>query len=301
MSSGEFTAFGIAIVTLGAFLAWERRSPHPMLPLPLFRDRRFSVGASVISLTFFVMFGFFFLITQYLQFVRGYSPFLAGAATLPFAAALVVVSPRSAALAERLGTGRVVSIGFLLVASGFVVLSFISPNSPYAVLALSFILLGCGMGITVAPSTGNIMSAVPQAKAGVGSAVNDTTRELGGALGIAVLGSIVNAGYRGAVHLGDLRLPPPAHAAAAESVGAASEVAGRLPAGGVELLHRSGQAFTDAFNHSSLVSAVWCVLASILIGFVFNRRAENRAEADAVAAGAPATRAEPLITQIRRP
>ena len=142
------------------------------------------------------MFGLFFLFTLYLQFVRAYSPLSAGLATLPLAVTLVAVAPRSAAVAERIGTGRVAAAGFLLTAAGFAVFAFIGPATPYLVLVVGLVLLGGGISLTAAPATATIMSAVPSHKAGVGSAVNDTTREVGGALGIAILGSVASALYR---------------------------------------------------------------------------------------------------------
>src|SRR5215213_2394211 len=219
-------AFLVAAVVLLGFFVWERRNTHPMLPLAFFRDIRFSVGTGVITFAFFAMFGFFFLFTQYLQFVRGYSPLNAGVATLPLAFTLVLVSPRSAALAERFGAGRVIAAGFSLLLCGFGVLASVGPDSPYLELALALVLLGGGMGITVAPATGGIMASVPLSRAGVGSAVNDTTRELGGALGIAVLGSIVSSAYRGSVDVSGL--PQPLQGAAGESMGAAAAVADRI-------------------------------------------------------------------------
>ena len=110
--------FVVAAVFLFGFLRWERVAPHPMLPLSFFADRRFSVGSAVVTTSFFVMFGFFFLFSLYLQFARGYSPLDAGLATLPFAVTIVLVSPRSATLAERLGSGRTIASGFALVAVG---------------------------------------------------------------------------------------------------------------------------------------------------------------------------------------
>ena len=276
------TAFLLALVGLATFLAWERRTAHPMLPLHLFRDRRMSVGSAVITGAFFVMFGLFFLFSLYLQFVRGYSPLSAGLSTLPLALTLVAIAPRSAALAERLGTGPVIAGGFLLISSGFAVLSRVHPDTPYLVLALALVLLGAGMSLTAAPSTGSIMSAVPQAKAGVGSAVNDTTREVGGALGIAVLGSLASAVYRSSLDLGGLALPAPVAEAAKESVGAAAGAASSIP-GGAELVSRAGTAFTDAFATASLVAAVFTLVAGLVVAAVFNRRAEQAAVEGATA------------------
>ncbi len=141
-------AFVGAVVGLGAFLAWERRTAHPMLPLALFGDRRLNVGTSVITAGFFIMFGLFFLFTLYLQFVRGYSPLRAGLATLPLAAALVAFAPRSASAAERFGSGKVIAFGFVIIAAGLAVLSAVGPHTPYVALALA--LLGSGMSFTVA-------------------------------------------------------------------------------------------------------------------------------------------------------
>jgi DHA2 family multidrug resistance protein-like MFS transporter len=270
-------AFAAAAIGLLAFVAWERRNVHPMLPLWLFRDRRMSVGSGVVTTAFFVMFGLFFLFTLYLQFVRAYSPLSAGLATLPLAVTLVAVAPRSAALAERLGTGPVMATGFVFVAAGFVVLSLIGPVTPYLVIAVAMVLLGAGMSLTAAPATGSIMSAVPQYKAGVGSAVNDTTREVGGALGIAVLGSISNAVYRSTVNLGGLDLPPAARKAAGESVGAATVLAGSGVPDGAELAHRAATAFTHAFNVASGVAVALCLVAAAVVASVFSRSTEQAA------------------------
>ena len=161
-----------------------------MLPMNYFRNRGFQLGTGVITFAFMIMFGFFFLLTQFLQFVRGYSPLDAGVATLPLAAALVAVSPRSAALGERFGPANVMTGGFVFLVIGLLVMATVDASTSYLVIAVGLVILGMGMGVTVAPGTGSIMSTVPLNKAGVGSAVNDTTREVGGALGIAILGSI---------------------------------------------------------------------------------------------------------------
>jgi MFS transporter, DHA2 family, multidrug resistance protein len=280
------TAYALAAVGLAGFVLWERRTAHPMLPLGLFRDRRMSVGSAVVTVAFFVMFGLFFLFTMYLQFVRGYSPLSAGLSTLPLAVMLVAVAPRSAALAEKMGTGRVMASGFVLVSAGFGVLALVGTATPYIVLALAMVLLGAGMSLTAAPATGSIMSAVPSAKAGVGSAVNDTTREVGGALGIAVLGSIASAVYRSSVDLDGLALPPGVEEAATESVGAATFVAEQV-AGGAELAARAGAAFTDAFNLASTAAAALALMAAAAVFVAFSRQSEDAASANDEQAPAP--------------
>jgi DHA2 family multidrug resistance protein-like MFS transporter len=273
-------AFALAAAGLVAFVAWERRSTHPMLPLWLFKDRRMSVGSGVVTTAFFVMFGLFFLFTLYLQFVRAYSPLSAGLATLPLAVTLVAVAPRSASLGEKIGTGPVMAIGFLFVAAGFGVITFIGPATPYLVIAVAMVLLGAGMSLTAAPATGSIMSAVPHHKAGVGSAVNDTTREVGGALGIAVLGSISNAVYRSSVNLGSLNLPPAVRKAAGESVGAATVLAGSGLPDGPELARRAGVAYTHAFNIASGVAVALALVAAAVVASLFGRRAEQVASGE---------------------
>jgi MFS transporter, DHA2 family, multidrug resistance protein len=277
-SAGVLIGFAVAILTLGAFVWWELRAAHPMLPMEYFRDRNFSIGSGVITFAFFVMFGFFFLVTQYFQLVRGYSPLDAGVATLPFAATIIVVSPRSAVLAERLGTFRVISMGFLLIVAGLCVMTLLAPDTPYVIIAGGLVVLSSGMAITVAPATGSIMSAVPLGKAGVGSAVNDTTRELGGALGIAVLGSIATSTYRNELDVSGL--PPEVAGAASESIGAAVVVARELGGeAGAELAAEAGVAFTDAFNLTMAAGAVVALLAGLVVFVASRRRAPHAAPA----------------------
>ena len=245
-----------------------------MLPMSYFRNRHFSMGSGVVTFAFAVMFGFFFLMTQFLQFVRGYSPLDAGVATLPLAAMLVLVSPRSAVLSERLGAYKVMAAGFGFVTVGFVVMSAVDNSSPYLLIAVALVLLGIGMGITVAPATGSIMSAVPLNKAGVGSAVNDTTREVGGALGIAILGSIANSAYRANIDDGVLAsLPAEAADAAGESVGAAVQISASLPVEvGAALQAAAGDAFTTAFGNSLLAAAAVAAVIGVIVA-VTGRRA----------------------------
>jgi EmrB/QacA subfamily drug resistance transporter len=278
-STEVVAAFVVAVVALTGFVLWERRTAHPMLPTTFFDDPGFSIGAGVITFAFFVMFGFFFLITQFLQYVRGYSPLDAGVATLPLAATLVAVSPRSASLSDRIGATSVISAGFGFIVAGFAVMAFVDADSSYLMIAVALVLLGIGMGITVAPATGSIMAAVPINKAGVGSAVNDTTREVGGALGIAVLGSIANSVYRSGIDADAFAaLPPEAADVAQESVGGAISIAAELPAEvGSFLATEARDAFTDAFNVALGSAAVVAGLIGVIV-FFFGRRFELRTD-----------------------
>jgi EmrB/QacA subfamily drug resistance transporter len=280
-SGPVLAAFLLAGVVLTAFVAWERRSDHPMLPLSLFRDRRFSTGSGVITVSFFVMFGFFFLITQYLQVARGYSALEAGLAGLPASLAFLVFSPRSAALVERYGPARVMALGLTVVAGAFGVLTTLTTDTPYLVIGTAFALLGAGMSITAAPATSEIMTSVPLSKAGVGSAVNDTTRELGGALGIALLGSIANVAYRSSVDLGGIQLPAGGRAAAEESIGAAASVAEQVPGGGGNVVHQAASAFTDAFTLTNRVALAIALTAAAAVLIVLRPRASEPAADEA--------------------
>jgi EmrB/QacA subfamily drug resistance transporter len=278
-------AFVVAAVALLAFAGWELRARHPMLPMPLFRNRGFSTGSGIITFGFLVMFGFFFLITQYFQFVKGWSPLRAGVATLPFALTMIAVSPRSEGFVRRFGMNATVAGGFGSMALGFVLLGFMAPGTSYLVIVVALVLLSAGMATTIAPATGAIMSAVPLNKAGVGSAVNDTTRELGGALGIAVLGSIVASAYRSSFDPGPLTGEP--RAIASESIGGAVRVAGRM--GGEQagaLLDSAGRAFTDATNVAFAASAAVAIAVGLVVALLGRRSGtgldvEDRAEVPA--------------------
>ena len=268
--------FLAAAVFLTWFVRWERVAPHPMLPLKYFADRRFSVGSGVITTSFFILFGWFFLFGLYLQFARGYSPLEAGLATLPSAAMFVLVSPRSDAIAQRIGAGRTMASGFVLVGAGMMAMGLISVGSSYLVLALGMMVLSAGMAIVAAPATGSIISAVPLNRAGVASAVNDTTRELGGALGIAVFGSIANSAYRSNIDLGGLEVSAETRGAAEDSIGEAVGAASTSD-GAPAILERAASAFTDAFNTTSWVGAAIAIVAAAIVAHTFTRRKEQAA------------------------
>ena len=190
-------AFAVAAVVLVGFIAWERRAPSPMLDIALFRNPRFSASSAAISLAFFALFGMIFLLTQYLQQVRGYTALEAGLRTMPVAAGLIVGGPLSAKLAERLGIRVVVPAGLTFVAAGLFLISLADTASGYGLIAGALVVLGFGIATAMAPATDAIMGSLPEAKMSVGSAINDTTRVAGGALGVAVLGSLLASGYRG--------------------------------------------------------------------------------------------------------
>ena len=246
-------ALGLAL--LGAFLVWELRHPTPLLDPRLFRHRAFAAGTLSITLQFFAFFGFVFLVLQYLQLVRGYSPLVSAVSLVPMAMAMMpsarVIAPKMAA---HVGALRVCLVGLLLITSGLVVLSQLGTDSSYWLLLAGLLPLGAGMGLAMTPATTAITDALPTAKQGVGSAVNDLARELGGALGIAVLGSLLQSTYRG--NLGLDGVPEPL----AEQARSSIVLAGRL---GPAVAHDAQAAFTDGLQVALLCAAGAVALAAV--------------------------------------
>jgi EmrB/QacA subfamily drug resistance transporter len=254
--------FGLAAALLAAFVAWERRSETPMLDVSLFRIPRFTAASGSVTVAFFSLFGFIFLMTQYFQFIKGYDPLSTGVHLLPVATSVGVASVLGTKLAVRFGTKLVVAAGLLCVTCFYVwVAAVISTSTSYTIIAAQMVLYGVGMGFTSAPATEAIMGVVPRAKAGVGSAVNDATRLLGGTLGVAVIGSVYASLYNSRLTAKlPAHLPGALAHAAHQSVGAALAVAARLGAAGQQGLagavHAAGsQAFIHGISVGCLVAA----------------------------------------------
>ncbi len=255
--------FAGAILLVAAFAVWELRIDHPMLDFSLFRDRRFSLGSAAIGFTFFALFGVIFAFTQYLQFVQGYTPLEAGARLLPIALGIAIGAGRSHRLVARLGTTRVVAAAMLLV--GVVLGSFmwLGVDTAYWIVGTLVFLLALGMGNVMAPATDAVMGAVPEAKAGVGSAMNDVVRQVAGALGVAIIGSIMNTVYRTQMETETAGLPAPAAGAASDSVGAALQVANGVGGqAGERLASVARLAYVDAMGIAAIVAATVVVIGS---------------------------------------
>jgi EmrB/QacA subfamily drug resistance transporter len=262
--------FAAAAAALAGFVAWERHADAPMLDLRFFANRGFTLGTATIALTFFAMFGLWFVFTQYLQSVRGYTPLGAGIRILPMPVAMMLAAPRSARLGQRFGPRAVIVTGLLAMAAALVLLASVDRDTSYWVIAASLVVLGAGMGNVGAPATGAVMASLPVARAGVGSAVNDTAREVGGALGIAVMGSLLAAGYRSGVGEAATAagLDAPAADSVRESVGAAFHEAARLGGeAGPTLARAAGDSYIDAMGVALLVAA-----GALLAGAALVRR-----------------------------
>ncbi|MCI0635894.1 MAG: MFS transporter, partial [Actinobacteria bacterium] len=233
-------ALGAGLVLLAAFFVWEARTDHPMLDLAFFKNPRFSAASGAIAMTFFAMFGSIFLFTQYFQFVLGYSALKTGVALVPWALVMMALSPNSPRLAHRFGTKVVVASGLSCMAIGLVAMSGLAVDSSYGDVVWRLLIMAIGMGLTMAPATESIMGSLPLGKAGVGSAVNDTTRQVGGALGVAIVGSVASSLYstRIADAVASSGVNPPAGVLdqIENSLGFALEVARGLPGPAGELL-----------------------------------------------------------------
>ncbi len=262
--------FAVGIIALASFITWELRTPTPMLDMRFFQNPRFTAANSAITLTFFAMFGSMFLMTQYWQFVHGYSPLGAGLRMIPYALTMMVVAPLSARIVERLGTKRVVTMGLLIMSTSLAALSFIGATTAYPIVISMFCVMAAGMGMTMAPATESVMGSLPREKAGVGSAVNDTTRQMGGALGVAVIGSVVSSVYAG--HVSDLAerfgLSGGDLALARGSLGGALEVGSGLGAETGTFLVEVKDGFVDALSNGLRLSSL-VILGAAFVAWRF--------------------------------
>lgn len=265
------TALAIAVVVLTVFVVWELRCKHPMLRIDFFKDPRFTAASIAITLIFFALFGTIFVLTQHLQFVLGYSALEAGFRVTPLAT-MVVGAPLAARAVERIGTKAVVTAGLTVVAVALWLVSGVDVGSGYVPLAWALALMGLGMGATMAPATDSIMGSLPLAKAGVGSAMNDTTRMVGGALGVAVIGSVLSSSYGEAITPAVSNLPPPAASAASDSVGGALSVAGRIGPQASELVLAARSAFVESMGDAVLVAAGVAMLGAMVALFFLPAR-----------------------------
>ncbi len=258
--------FLVGLAVLVAFVAWELRTDHPILDVRLFGNPRFSGASLAITLVFFALFGSIFFLTQYLQFVLGYGTLTAGLAISPVALALMVAAPSAPILTKRFGYKAMVATGLAIVAGGLVLLSTASVDSGYGLILAVIVTMGVGMGLAMTPATDSIMGSLPREKAGVGSAVNDTTREVGGALGVAILGSLLAAGYHSSMDQSAAlhALPAPAASVAHDSLGGAVQVTGQLGAAGQSVLTDAAHAFVNAMSSTVLIAAAVAVVGALV-------------------------------------
>ncbi|GAA1752523.1 MFS transporter [Luedemannella helvata] len=260
---GRFQSWGpivAGVLILAGFVAFELRSDHPSLDVRLFRNPRFSAAVGSVGLVFFAAMGTMFFLAFYLQLVRGFTALEAGLMMTPFAVAQLVFAPRSAAMVRRFGPKLVCAVGLALVTLTLTVYLFVTATTPVWVLLLLAFVQGVGMANVMPPATESVMSSLPREKAGVGSAVSNTIRQIGGALGVAVLGSLLAAVYRDEISGAVDALPAGARDAAAESITGAYGVAAQAGPAGAQLIEAANSSFVTAMH--------WAAGGSAIVGLI---------------------------------
>ena len=262
--------FVVAVIGLLGFVLYERRTTNPLLDMSYFAIPRFAMGSLGITFSFLGMFSTFFVLTQYLQYVQGYSPLGAGVRGLPFAFTMIVVSPRSADLAAKFGARRVIGVGMAILVAGLLLFSLAGVDTGYWYIAIVLIVMAFGVSLTMPSLSTGIVQSVPMHKAGVGSAVNDTTREVGGAIGIALVGTIVTSIYRDRLSPALEALPPDLADVARDNIGKALAVADSAgeaigPEAAAQLKHEVRQSFVEGAHIGLRISATLVAIATVVI------------------------------------
>ena len=267
LSAVTLAGFAIAAVSGALFVWYEQRQDHPMVDLKLFKNARLSASVSAIGIAFMAMLGMMFMLTQFLQFVQGYSPLDTGYRLVPMAAGFLVGAPSSAFLVAKFNSRTVMTVGMLLVAVSVGSMALLDVETTYWITGSLIFLMGLGMANTMAPATDAVMAAVPEAQAGVGSALNDTVRQIGGALGVGIFGSILSSVYASSMSDAVVGLPKEVADAASNQIGAALQVAGSLEgtAGG-ELVNAAKNSFIDG---TSIVYVIAGIVALVGTAFVW--------------------------------
>ena len=268
-STGTIAGFIGTAVLVAAFVVRERRTEHPLLDVRVLSDMRVTAATSSILIAFFSLFGFTFLVTQYFQFVRGYTPLESGLHTLPFAVGAAFTAPIAARLSLRFGAKRVVPVGLLLMGSAQIWGGTLRENTAYFGPVIgSMVLMACGLSLVTSPASESVMGSLPREMAGVGSAINDTSREVGGTLGVAIIGSIFSTTYgpRIVELITPFGLPKEAIAVAEESVGAAFVVAEQAgaPAAQSAIRAAASSSFLDGFQVACTTVGIVAIVGSLL-------------------------------------
>jgi EmrB/QacA subfamily drug resistance transporter len=265
LAAATLIGFAVTVVAGTVFVRIEQRSSHPMLDVSLFAERAFSAASGSVTVAFFSLFGFIFLITQYMQFIRGYGTLSTGLRILPVALSLGGFAVLGANLAARLGTRIIVCTGLVLLGGSFLWIAQDSATVSYGIIVIQMLMMGSGIGLISTPATESILSVLPPAKAGVGSAVNDATRETGGTLGVAIIGSVYTSLYTSTL-LGPTghNLPQAALRVAQSSVGAGYAAARHAPPNiRISLLDHVQSAFMTGLHAGCYVAAGVCALGAL--------------------------------------
>jgi EmrB/QacA subfamily drug resistance transporter len=288
---GSISAWGsivVGIAVLITFVWFERRTDHPSLDVKLFKEPRFSAAVGSVGLVFFAAMGTMFFLAFYLQLVRGYSPLQSGLLMTPFAAAQLIFAPQSASMVRRFGPKAVCATGLGLVTVALAGFALVGSGTPIWVLCLLTFVQGVGLANVIPPATESVMSSLPREKAGVGSAISNTVRQVGGALGVAVLGSLLSAVYRGQIGDSLTALPAPIRDAAHESISGAYGAAAKMGPAGTPLITAANEAFVTAMHWAAAGSAVFSLVSIGVVLAWLPHRANHSAGAVPAAGGVPA-------------
>ncbi len=258
------TLVGLAggTIAMAAFVSWELRQDHPLLDIRIFQNRRLAAGSFSLLALFALMFGVFLAFIQFLQAVMGYSAFGAASGLLPMAVAMMGLSPIAPGLAERFGLGRILPLGAVTLAIGFAALAFVGADPSYLSVLPGLVIVGIGMGLSMSPATAAITESLPADKQGVASALNDTVREFGSALGVALLGSVLAAGYAGSIESTTEQLPEELAEPVGEGIGQAMAVAAQLGPDGLPIAEAATSAFLDGWSLSMIIATGLALLAA---------------------------------------
>ncbi|MFD7622311.1 MFS transporter, partial [Streptomyces sp. NPDC059802] len=253
------------LLVLAGFVWHEKHTTHPAIDISYFREPSFAAAVAAIALVFFALMGVTFFSAFYMQSVRGWSALQAGLMLLPLAATQIIFAPRARLFVDRFGARATCTVGMLLVAVGLAAFALFDGTTPVWVLCLLFFVQGTGMAHVMTPVTVAVMQALPREKAGSGSAVNNTFRQVGGALGVAVLGSVLSTVYRGDIegHLG--ALPAGARAAAGESIEATLGIADKMGPAGAPLVASANDAFLKAMHVTAVGSATIALVGALVV------------------------------------
>jgi predicted MFS family arabinose efflux permease len=273
-----FGAISAGLAGLAAFVLWELRTPHPSLDMRLFRSARFSSASVLIALIFFAMLGLFFFMTFYIQVVRGRTPIQAGLLFLAFGVSTVIFAPLSSIMVNRFGSRTVGIAGLTLVTGVFLTITRFEVDTPLWLVAVVFAVQAMGMANLMPPAMTMLMSSVPRERAGVASALGNTLRQVGGALGVAVLGTVMAQAYRGRL----AAAAPGIDGTARDSIAATyAGVADRLsrgqmdPAAAREVLHAANESFVGAMHVTAYCCAGVGLLGMLLVGRYFPRKTQH--------------------------
>jgi len=277
-------AFGAAVVLLGSFIILELKSKNAMLPLHFFKNMSFTGANVALTLVSFGLMGAFFFLGQFLQSVQGYTPFEAGIRLLPMAAVSFISAALSAQVANRIGTKITVGLGIMIAALGFFYFYWVAAvDVSYANILIAMCMTSLGIGMTMSPATNSVMGSVPVGQSGIGSALNNTTRQIGAALGVAILGTIMNATYLAKINAVEwpAQLPAQAIEAIRNSVQGAHIVAQNIPSPPLSdlIVGESNRAFTYGSSYALLGAAIVLIVTSIITFIILPSKVQASKEA----------------------